>query len=956
MLSGIFIQRNELFAQKEIIQVKNKLVYTSFRDSRGLIWLGAESGLVLYQNNRFISYNHTNKDTNSVLDGIIYSLAEDESGNIWVVTYTNGITIFNPENNTYKRITVSSHPGLLSDKMAITIKFFDKHTMLLNTSKGAYTIDTRDYSFKAALPQRLNFSEIVIHKKYGNKNYYLIQNRGLLQISNSKANKLFTIPKSEMNFMGLAVIKNKIYVSGFSGVYQLVNDTLKKIYVYYGNKEISKEGINDLIEDNQDIYINSLKYGMIKAIPCKNMFVCSDVDTANWYKAGNLLYSNYYDSITNSFFIGTQQGLFIHKQKKSFFREIINNTEKVGTVRALLIHNNQLYIGTEGGVYILNKKLKKLFENGMIKSAFVNTLFKTKNEMIFASGFHFYRIIYDKLINNQLFSSLISVDENAILSNSLNDSTVFIIANKNKRIIYWNNLNNNYYSDSLPVANDLVPPVLTWGENIILSSYTGMYLYNPRSKSVRKVTSEGNVQITDVKVNNNVIYYSTSTNGIIALDSNFNQIKKINISKLAGASDVRSFVILHNIIWFSSSEGIGYFNLSNNELAYYKSGELFTTTGFLNGSSTINGDTIYFGGDNGIVAVNTKAILDYHDNSKCYLFDVSLYQRGELLKVPDPINHNFQYDQNNIEIQLVSTQNDLSVYNHYSYVLNNNPEIPIDETGKIKLYNLSPDKYHLKVIMRESGEEKASYNFTISPPWYQTWWFRVLLGVIILANGIWISRLYFRRRLIAQQKELEKQLALQSERDRISSDMHDDLGSGLSSIKLISEMLKKKHSDTETKSDLNEIVDHATSLTDTMREMVWSLNPRNDTLSRFVDHIIQYSKQFFEPSEINFKVLATQEFPEISMNGFVRRNLFLCLKEVFNNIIKHAQANNVLCTISYHEHKLIISIQDDGRGIPESYTQGNGLYSIRKRIADCHGHIEWANQNPGLNTIIEILV
>lgn len=206
------------------------------------------------------------------------------------------------------------------------------------------------------------------------------------------------------------------------------------------------------------------------------------------------------------------------------------------------------------------------------------------------------------------------------------------------------------------------------------------------------------------------------------------------------------------------------------------------------------------------------------------------------------------------------------------------------------------------------------------------------------------------------QKELEKQQALQSERDRISSDMHDDLGSGLSSIKLISEMLKKKHSDVETKQDLNEIVDYATNLTDTMREMVWSLNPRNDTLSKFVDHTIVYAKHFFEPSGINFNIVAAQEFPDITMSGFVRRNLFLCIKEIFNNIIKHAAAKNISFSIKCVENKLNIIILDDGIGLADNHQEGNGLYSIKKRIADCKGRIAWSNQPTGLQTSIEVFV
>ncbi|MCC7029928.1 MAG: hypothetical protein IT257_06450 [Chitinophagaceae bacterium] len=380
------------------------------------------------------------------------------------------------------------------------------------------------------------------------------------------------------------------------------------------------------------------------------------------------------------------------------------------------------------------------------------------------------------------------------------------------------------------------------------------------------------------------------------------------------------------------------------------------TDNFLQSSVTSHNDTVYFGGDNGIVAVNTKAILAHNEIPRCYLFDISVYEKGNLLKVVHPEKHIYHYTENNLELRLVHENTDFSVFKHYRYKLNNNSEIPIDESGIIKLYNLPPNDYKLSVYEIESGTEVCGYEFSIAPPWYHTWWFRTLLGITILANGIWISRLYFKRKLIAQQKELEKQQALQSERDRISTDMHDDLGSGLSSIKLISEMLKKKHSDEETKSELNEIVDHATELTTTMREMVWSLNPRNDVLARFIDHTVHYARQFFEPSEVNFKVHASQQFPEQTMNSFVRRNLFLCLKEIFNNIIKHAEAKNASLSISYEANKLKIIILDDGKGIAENHREGNGLYSIQKRIRQCGGTIQWVNQYPGLNTEIEIML
>jgi two-component system sensor histidine kinase DesK len=211
--------------------------------------------------------------------------------------------------------------------------------------------------------------------------------------------------------------------------------------------------------------------------------------------------------------------------------------------------------------------------------------------------------------------------------------------------------------------------------------------------------------------------------------------------------------------------------------------------------------------------------------------------------------------------------------------------------------------------------------------------------------------------LLKQQKleaELQQIHALQTERDRISIDMHDDLGSGLSSIKLISEMLKKKHQDIDTQNDLNDIVERAKELTSTMRDMVWSLNPRNDNLLSLSAHLIKYANYFFEHSTIQLKTTngITQE--NILVNSHVRRNILLCVKEILNNIVKHARATSVTFNLKYEYSQFQVLISDDGQGLPENIIENNGFYSMRKRIQDCSGSIEWNNLEKGLQ--IDIVV
>lgn len=939
-----------LYAKEYPIQV-----YTTFRDSRGLIWFGTETGLNLYQGKKLIPYNFSSKDNNSIIGGIVYSIAEDDQKNLWIATYTNGITIFNPESNKYFHLKPNGYKELLSNKNVITIKYIGNQTMLLNTNKGAYHINTINYKFKAALPDRYMNNDILIHQKYNGWDYYLIAKVGLLEISSNNTYKLYSLPASDMNFMGLSIINNNLYVSGFSGIHLLNNGRLIQIPTFYKNKEISKEGINDMLEDrNHNVYLNSIKYGMLKVEIVNDHFECKSYNNDNWYGDGNTLYSNYYDTINHCFFVGTQQGLKILKDNKNYFKELIDHKYEIGTIRSVLYYNNQMYIGTEQGGYILSKNLSKLSESGLSKKALINNLFSSNINKVHGAGFDFYQIDKNILSKSKFVEKLISNTENATLAGILDDSTIYIITNSNNKIIYWNIYTNKINTGIIQDIGYLIPPTLVYCSNILLATYNGLFLYDIKLKVVKRISSKNDSQITDCKVSNNSIYYSTSTDGIIILDSTFNEQKRIDISSLAGSNDVRSILIHKNNIWFSSMDGIGYYELTKNSLHFYKSGELFTTSSFMNGSSTQYEDTVYFGGDNGIVAVNTKGLENLQLNTKAYLVDVSLYRDGELMKVSNPIDHEFSHNQNNIEIQLVRTISDFSVFNQYDYILNDNSAIPIDESGKLKLYNLYPDNYQLKVIERATKKPVAYYHFKILPPWYQTWWFRILLGVIVLANGIWITQLYYKRKLIAQQKELEKQQALQSERDRISNDMHDDLGSGLSSIKLISEMLKRKHDDVETKNDLNEIVENATNLTDTMREMVWSLNPRNDDLERFVDHLEEYSKRFFNPSLLQFRFEKTNIYSNQIMNGFVRRNLFLCLKEILNNIIKHANAKHVEMNISFVNNTLLILIYEDGIGIGDKSINGNGFYTMQKRIKSCNGTIDIISSNPGLKIDIRI--
>jgi two-component system, NarL family, sensor histidine kinase DesK len=197
------------------------------------------------------------------------------------------------------------------------------------------------------------------------------------------------------------------------------------------------------------------------------------------------------------------------------------------------------------------------------------------------------------------------------------------------------------------------------------------------------------------------------------------------------------------------------------------------------------------------------------------------------------------------------------------------------------------------------------------------------------------------------QSEIEANKKLEKERERISLDIHDDLGASLSAIKLKAEFIQGQSDNKEIKTTLAEIVDNTREISYNMREMMWSLSGENDSLESFVIYAKNYVHQFFENSGIQPLLSIPIIIDNQSMNGYVRRNLFLVIKEACHNILKHSGATEMEFKVEVVAHSLQISITDKGIGIHTENKKGNGLYSMNKRMVSIHGKLEFISQEIG---------
>lgn len=258
---------------------------------------------------------------------------------------------------------------------------------------------------------------------------------------------------------------------------------------------------------------------------------------------------------------------------------------------------------------------------------------------------------------------------------------------------------------------------------------------------------------------------------------------------------------------------------------------------------------------------------------------------------------------------------------------------------------IPPGDYRFRVIARGSSGTwnlvGATLKFTVRPTLLQTVWFRAtLIGGVLVIIAVTL-RLTIVRRMKRQVRELKQANALEDERRRIARDMHDELGASLTQLALMSEQTRN-HSrlDEETGAKIGRISKTANEVAHALDQIVWTVNPRNDTLDRLIGYLGQYASDFLSGTPIHL----TQELPEhyggYRVNSHVRHEMFLTFKEALNNAVKHSAATEISLHIWLEGNTLQIKIEDNGRGfdVETCEGKGDGLENLRQRLRGAGGN------------------
>ncbi|MFN9325762.1 MAG: tetratricopeptide repeat protein, partial [Flavobacteriales bacterium] len=216
----------------------------------------------------------------------------------------------------------------------------------------------------------------------------------------------------------------------------------------------------------------------------------------------------------------------------------------------------------------------------------------------------------------------------------------------------------------------------------------------------------------------------------------------------------------------------------------------------------------------------------------------------------------------------------------------------------------------------------------------------VLLGVLVIGASVMWTIIDRRRR----KAEFEREQAILHERMRIASDMHDDLGAGLSGLKLRSEMALRVEKDPAKRQQLQSMAASAGELIGSMRQIIWTMGHDQSTLEDWVVYTTSYARTYCAENDLALLVTTDPTWPIVQLSVEQRRNLFLVLKEALHNVVKHAQASAVDLTITYRtdgdQGILSMVVHDNGVGFPDNVDGGNGLRNMRQRLqalgGTCH--------------------
>ena len=939
-------------------------IYHMMKDSRGFLWFSTSDGVNRFDGYNFKVFKPIYNDSNSIAGTRINSVVEDRSGMLWMGS-NEALNCYNFKTNTFKHFYI---PESLNQKL-----------------KGYYDpfyIDDKDQLW-------------LIYGNYSLASMSLITGKiTTYPFANSAMEGFVTVNYPEKK---LYRHLSKIYTNGNSGLH-IIDMDKRKVDFYFSSNSKNEFGsstrITGVLEDKNHILWIAAMTGLMSFNP-----LTKETRLFNEYNGkkitslmGIAMDKDGYLWCTNE---GNGLSIFDTKAKK-FVKNYEKNASDPGSLgrnfTATIFIDNSDNIWTcvnPDGVDMVNpfhqqlNHVKIILPQDENYSSSIGPLCEIDSNHIITTSNIEDLIVYDKIKG---------ISKKIELPGGLGKSHNVTVFMDSVRRIWIASDSGLYLSDVRLKSFRLIAKqnfehgtFFEFKQKIFIGAFSALYSISANGKTYQVDT----LHLLDNKTTS---FIGKSPGGLLCVTSydnyfylidvksnNYVVTKKINFNFRVTSVFFKS----DDTLWMGTSAGLARFVISKNNLKVFteKDGlannfvycvfkgndgklwmctnrgisrfdiinERFTNYGLSDGVQAFEfnsrayyqsqSGTIYFGGVNGFNYFNPSKIKDFAFESPVQLLSVAVNGNAvSLEKFSDQKKPaKFKSDENNISIEFAAIDFNRNDNINYLYKLHHQDAwISIGNRRTLNFANLSPGKYNVEVEIQYSYNEVSpnflKLSFTVLPPFYKTYWFIIIVCVVFI---LLVYSMY-RYRV----NEIKKYYAM---RTNISQDLHDEIGSTLGSISIYSEVAKKL-SVTNEKADeaISKIGVVSRELIDKMGDIVWSINPNNESFEQLQNRMQAFAAMMLTPHEIQFSFHSpgNGNSPVFSMQK--RRNIYLIFKEAINNIVKYAECKTVNIDLSIRENNFCMLISDDGKGFDlfsNSVFNGNGIKNMRSRSADMHAQL-----------------
>ncbi|WP_158557095.1 sensor histidine kinase [Mucilaginibacter conchicola] len=974
--------------------LRSNFVNCVWQDAKGFIWVGTESGLQRYDGNKFIQVYKQSTD-NSLPGLSVSEMTGDDEHNMWL-HMGRQVGKYDLKTNTYTKADLSKVPE------GPTILWSNSKGQILLTvqgpQSGVFIYSRRSNAFERwqdiKIPQDWKVLSVFEDTKTGD---YWISGENGLGVWNAKDKQFYhegynplNIPVLNFKF-GRYILKVFIDSKRRFFIHRWPPVAASDFFVYEPNeKKLTQFGA----QPDQPAYADLAHFGEFKnevwgfGDNVFNIYNSQSHYFEKFYEHTNVGFgirftniSQMYEDIDHNLWVATDNGLYSctiigDRIKHGSTGQIPHNINF-----AKHIANNGFIVGTWGGKvfpYKISSKLS-ITPDTILR----DDIYRNKPNIF---GFEYTWDMCQHSVTHHIWIGcqagvVIDYDPQTRRSRFINDtvfrkSTIKQIVedrqhnlwfgSQSGKIIKWSpdgkfrfitNLN-------LMVTKMLVDTRgLLWiATNLkgvmVMDPNTGRIIQNYKTGDNPKRCLADNFAPAMAQINDSVFAIAGMDN-LDILNRKTGMVKHLTVYNGLPLPTIKTMQAdLKGNLWMSNPAGIVKYDVTENTFRSYDQKDGLVTTidnrTLLERSSRLPDGKMVFAGGNTFVIFEPDALRDVGAPKDVTITDLKLFNR--YLPVDSIENSgglNLTHNQNSITFQFASLSYTQRNKLNYYYMLKGAGDnwVKAESSLTASYASLSPGHYvfMVKCVSPDGIPSKTttSMKIYIRPAYWQTWWFVVLMFMLAAVPFYIIYKL-----------RINRLLAVQRLREKVARDLHDDMGSTLTSINILSEVANTKinEDNLQVKDYLGRISKNSSQMMDAMDDIVWSINPANDTMPRIVARMREYAATVLEPRDIEYTVVNDERLHGIKLDMDVRRNLFLIYKETLNNLVKYAKAKNVQVAFAVSSNTIQMEITDDGEGFDvDAAINGNGLANMRKRAKAMAGSFTITSEK-NVGTIVTLKI